>query len=277
MERKSIDVSKVVFRVKHYCMENFYQSFQPTLSAYGLKRFSLTLESVPPCSVLRGAVHSYLQVHASQATPYPIIPDGGQSIFISPKGSIIGGAQFRAYDFQILEAGTYFGIRFRPAALNQFFKLDLSDITDQFVDHHYFPCPQFADLHNKIYNNKCFNERARACEDWLLSLFKPLVDVKFNHALSLIYQSYGNLKVNQLVGLIGWSSRHLNRKFRMYTGLSTKAFIQTIRIQQACQELYLEPSSSLAVAHHLGFFDQSHLLKDYRRLLYSPGGIIFNR
>lgn len=258
-------------------MSKLYSSFQPTLTEAGLKHFDLSLQSSLACKILRGIVHSYLQVSTAKPTPYPIIPDGTQAIFISPQGSKIGGAQSRACDIQILQPGEYFGIRFYPGALRFFFDLNLFEITDQFVDKQYFPCRDFGELHNNIYRCQDFYTRAHICEQWLLRHFKPRSATRFDQALSLIYQAFGNIKVSQLATRVGWSSRHLNRLFRCHTGLSTKTFTQTIRIQQVCKQLYVTPGDSLKTALELGFFDQPHLIKDFKKRLLSNPGVFFDR
>ena len=171
-------------------MNELYRSFQPTLTEAGLKRFGLTLEYSPACKILRGIIHSYLQISTEKATPYPVIPDGTQAIFIAPHGSKIGGAQSQARDIQILQPGEYFGIRFYPGALRYFFDLNLFEITDQFVDEQYFPCRSFGKLHNNIYKYHNFYERSRVCEQWLLRHYKPRPATQFDHALSLIYRNY---------------------------------------------------------------------------------------
>lgn len=258
-------------------MNELYRPFQPTLTEAGLQRFELSLQYSPAGEMLRGIVHSYLQISAVKPTPYPVMPDGTQAVYISPHGSIIGGAQSRACDVQILQAGDYFGIWFYPGALRYFFDLDLFEITDQFVDNQYFPCRQFSQLHNNIYQQQNFQQRAHVCEQWLLRQFKPVPATPFDHALSLVYQSFGNIKVGQLATMVGWSSRHLNRLFRLHTGLSSKTFAQTIRIQHACKQLYISPGDSLNTALELGFFDQPHLIKDFKKRLSSSPGTFFDR
>lgn len=258
-------------------MNDLYRPFQPILTNAGLQRFELSLECSPVCENLSGVVHSYLQISAVKPTPYPVIPDGTQAVYISPQGSIIGGAQSQSYDIQIMQPGEYFGIWFYPGALRYFFKLNLFEITDQYVEHQYFPCRDFAQLHDNIYQYQSFQQRVQICEQWLLRHFKPGPVTPFDHALDLIYQSSGNLKIDQLATMAGWSSRHLNRLFRYHTGLSTKAFAQTIRIQYACQQLFIKPDNSLETALQLGFFDQAHLLNEYRKRLSSSPGVFFDR
>jgi hypothetical protein len=128
-------------------MNELFRPFQSTITRSGLANFSLSLECSAPCAALRGIVHSYLQIRAARATPYPVLPDGTQSIFIFPHGTIIGDAQVQTCDIQILDAGEYFDIWFYAGALRHFFNLDLSDITDQFVGNDYLPCRYFSDRH----------------------------------------------------------------------------------------------------------------------------------
>jgi len=258
-------------------MNELFKSFQPTLTESGLKRFDLSLQHSPASKILKGIVHSYLQISTEKPTPYPIIPDGAQAIFISPHGSRISGAQSQARDIQILQAGDYFGIRFYPGALRYFFDLNLFEITDQIVDNQYFPCQQFAELHHNIYQYPNFHQRAHICEQWLLRQLKSRPATQFDQALTLIYQSLGNIKINQLATRVGWSSRHLNRRFRLHTGLSTKTFAQVIRMQHVCRHLYITPGDSLITALELGFFDQSHLIKDYKKHLLSNPSLFLER
>jgi len=250
-------------------MKDLFSSFQPTITRSGLANFGLSLEYFSPCDVLKGVVHSYLQISAQYPTPYPVIPDGTQSIFISPHGSFIGGTQLQTRNIQILAAGEYFGIRFYAGALRHLFKLDLSEITDQFVGEEYLPCNIFNRLSQLIYQQDNFHKRVDICENWLMKNFKPQPKSRFDQALSSIYQSSGNVKVNDLAQSVAWSSRHLNRLFQLHTGLSTKTFTKIVRMQHACRQLYITPRTSLNSALELGFFDQSHFIKDFRKHLLS--------
>ncbi len=250
-------------------MKKLFKSFQPTITRTGLANFGITLKCSPPCDVLKGVVHSYLQIKTEKATPYPVIPDGTQSIFISTRGSVIGGAQLQTRDIQILEAGEYFGIRFYPGALRHFFRVDISEITSQYVGSEYLQCVFFRNLHEFIYQQNDYRKRVDICEHWLMGNFQPQAKSRFDQALCLIYQSSGNVQVKDLAKCVDWSSRHLSRSFQLHTGLNTKTFAKIIRIQHVCRQLYTRPNESLDSVLVLGFFDQSHLIKDFRKHLLS--------
>ncbi len=254
-----------------------YQAFQPTLTEQGLERFGLSLQHSNPCKMLRHVVHSYLQITTDRPTPYPVIPDATQAVFISPHGLQISGAQSQVCDVQILQPGDYFGIRFYPGALRFLVNLNVSEITNQFVDCSDLPWQNSTELHAQIYRHKHFHQRAQCCEHWLLRHFNNHSATPFDHALSLIYRSVGNIKVTQLASKVGWSCRHLNRMFRLHTGLDTKSFAQIIRLQHVCKRLYSAPADALNVALEVGFCDQSHLIKDFRQHLLASPSLFFER
>ena len=235
------------------------------------------MKSKAPCSALNDVVHSYLQINAERQTPYPVMPDGTQAVYVSPEGSMIGGAQTEAIDLQLLQPGEYFGIWFRPGALRHFFDLDVAEISNQFVDEKYFECHRFFRLHIDIYRHSTFNERADVCESWLLNRYSQKPATGFDKALSSIYLSRGNEKVSQLASKVGWSSRHLNRQFLQHTGLSTKTFSQVIRSQHVCRQLYIRPTGVQDVPIELGYYDQSHLIREFSRYFKSTPGTFFSR
>jgi AraC-like DNA-binding protein len=239
--------------------------------------FALAMHSNQPCEALSGIVHSYLQIQTEKPTPYPVMPDGTQAIFISPQGSMIGGAQLEMRDLQLLQAGEYFGIRFYPGALRYFFELNLAEISGIFADGKFFPCGEFNELHTSIFSCNGFTERANICERWLLNHYRPNRRTQLDRALELIYQSHGNTKISQIADTVGWSSRHLNRQFLQHIGLSTKTFSQIIRIQRVCQQLYSAPKDALKTALELGYYDQPHLIKDFKRRLLSTPSDFFGR
>ena len=258
-------------------MKNIYTPFQPTLTQPGLHRFELNLQIKQPLSIFNGVIHTLLQIETKKPTPYPVMPDGTQAVYISPQGTMIGGAQTEAIDIPLLQAGEYFGIWFFPGALRYFFNINLSEISNQFVDEKFFECNRFTQLHDEIYKHNTFNERANICEKWLLNQYSRQPQTSFDKALSVIYQNKGNERISQLANKVGWSSRHLNRQFLQHTGLNTKAFCQIIRSQHVCKQLFFSLTNKQDSSFELGYYDQSHLIKAFNKYFGSPPGIFFNR
>ncbi|MBV1914012.1 MAG: helix-turn-helix domain-containing protein [Pseudomonadales bacterium] len=258
-------------------MSNIYNPFQPTLTSAGLSRFGVSLVEMRPVTPLEPFVHSYLQITTTQPTVYPVMPDGMVAVYMSSSGTMIGGALNRAVNIPLLSAGEYFGIRFYPGVIRNFFDLNLSEISDQMVDAKFFPCKKFNQLHRKVYHHQAFNKRAAECEKWLLSCYRPQPKSRFDQALSKIIRSNGCSKVGELADEISWSSRHLNRQFLQHTGLTTKTFSQIVRLQQASRYICSGSRGIADVPVELGYFDQPHLIKEFNRFYHSSPGQLFER
>jgi AraC-like DNA-binding protein len=65
---------------------------------------------------------------------------------------------------------------------------------------------------------------------------------------------------------------HFARRFRARAGTSPMDYVITRRIEMAKDKLTRAETTICAVAHHLGFFDQSHFCRTFgRRVGVTPG------
>lgn len=155
--------------------------------------------------------------------------------------------------------------------------MDVSEIKNIRVSDVDFPWGGFKSLSEKIYQRTQFEDRAAICEQWLLQHIRANASSRLDHSMSLIYQSNGTLRVSKLSELAGWSSRHLNRMFRLHTGFSTKEFSQIVRIQNVCRQLWSQGSFSTNTINDLDYFDQSHLIKQWNKHFLSSPGVFWER
>jgi len=259
-------------------MNKLYTPFQPLLTDSGLRSFELGILESSPSRQLRGVVHSYIQISAVKPTSYPMVPDGTQALFVGADGAMVSGGISQAIELQLPALGEYFGIRFYPGALRHLFNVDLNEISNQLVDSQFLGSPFIDQLHHHVYQYTDFQQRAQLCDQWLLRRLERHPFGVFEQALGLIYDSRGNIEIERgLAKNIGLSSRQLNRLFRRNTGFSTKSFAQTIRFQHACRQLYVQPENSLEIAMNLGYFDQAHLLTDFKKRLSQSPTAFFDR
>jgi AraC-like DNA-binding protein len=93
-------------------------------------------------------------------------------------------------------------------------------------------------------------------------------------AWTLLLRSGGRMRVRELAERVGWSERHLGAVMLRELGLTPKTAARVIRfdtarraLQDAC--LTGEPNIG-AVAAASGYFDQSHLVRDWRRFTGMP-------
>lgn len=78
--------------------------------------------------------------------------------------------------------------------------------------------------------------------------------------------------VAELSDRAGWSERQLQRVLRRYLGLAPKWLIQRRRLHEATDRLKHGSMNLADLAHDLGYTDQAHFTRDFRKVTgYSPG------
>lgn len=243
--------------------QTLYQPFQPTLTNTGQEQLGLSVQVHKPCLALSDDVYAFVEVNTRFSTMYTIVPDGTNMLFFSICSESFGGTQSSILDIPLnAGGGPYFGIWFQPGKLRSFFNVDVSEVTDQLTGLDFLENRSFFSLQENLYEKASFKERVKYCEGLLLKQLQPIdLPNKLKHAQYILYRERGNISMAKLSGEVGWSHRHLNRQFLLHTGITSKAFAQTIRINHFLKRCYQNAGSYLNHGLDLGFYDQSHILK----------------
>ena len=76
----------------------------------------------------------------------------------------------------------------------------------------------------------------------------------------------GTMPVSQVAAAAHATVRTLERKFKQSSGYTVKDVSALMRFEQVRNQLWLNPNSNLAgLAHELGYTDQAHLSKEFKR------------
>ncbi|HEY5746158.1 MAG TPA: helix-turn-helix domain-containing protein [Chryseolinea sp.] len=79
-------------------------------------------------------------------------------------------------------------------------------------------------------------------------------------------EANGTLPVSQVAAAAHTTVRTLERKFKQSSGYTVKDVSGLMRFEQVRNRLWLDPDSNLAgLAHELGYTDQAHLSKEFKR------------
>lgn len=102
---------------------------------------------------------------------------------------------------------------------------------------------------------------------------EPSPDVA--HAWRRLRESQGRLTVNRLAAELRCSRRHLSGRFREEIGVTPKAAARVMRFHHAMDRLRAEGGGRWAeIAAECGYYDQSHLHRDFRAYAgLTPGEI----
>ncbi|CAM3495357.1 helix-turn-helix domain-containing protein [Aquirufa ecclesiirivi] len=107
--------------------------------------------------------------------------------------------------------------------------------------------------------------RIQTVELFLLSQLKDIEQDKLiMEAVRLIYQSKGNIRIQELNKKLGISASPFEKRFRQLVGTSAKKFASIIRFNSVLDSL--EESKSLTeICYENHFFDQAHFIKDFKQ------------
>ncbi|MGH9183893.1 MAG: helix-turn-helix domain-containing protein [Acidimicrobiales bacterium] len=112
--------------------------------------------------------------------------------------------------------------------------------------------------------------RFAVCDDVLIRWTNPDAHVaaELTHAWQSLVRSGGTTAVGDLATAVGWSRQHLARRFGDEFGLSPKLAARVMRFERATTMLRNTPSFTTItqVAAACGYFDQSHLDRDFIEL-----------
>src|SRR5690606_13476289 len=82
------------------------------------------------------------------------------------------------------------------------------------------------------------------------------------------------LAVSSLMTKSGYSGRHIEKIFMQHIGLSVKSLHNILRIRSVVNTFHSSHYPSLGqLAYHYGFYDQSHFIKTYKKIMNTvPSG-----
>ncbi|MFK4344691.1 MULTISPECIES: DUF6597 domain-containing transcriptional factor [unclassified Paenibacillus] len=121
----------------------------------------------------------------------------------------------------------------------------------------------------RILETRDFNERVRIMDEYLnqLILRQGTNDCDLmKNLLHRIFVSSGSMSVKELAEREAISERQINRKFGQWIGISPKKFSEVVRFQSVLRSIQSgDPLDWTELALEHSFFDQAHLIRDFRR------------
>lgn len=179
----------------------------------------------------------------------------------------ICGTPLTAQAVELHQGHHYFGVRFSPGVIPGFINVLAEELTEQELD--LLEASRFARrIFDRIVQTSSLTEQMRLFNDHLaprlMGKTSPLTSMIIQQAL----RHRGDLRIRQLEDLSGYTSRTLHRQFSQDTGVSPKTFCRIIRCQAALETLNTRQDVSFSdLALDLGFSDQSHFLRDFKKLV----------
>jgi AraC-like DNA-binding protein len=124
-------------------------------------------------------------------------------------------------------------------------------------------------LRERLLNTESLEERFRVVERWLLARLarRAVVHPTVRWAVDRLAASGGGITIEELATESGFTRKHLGNLFRQQVGLSPKALARVHRFRGALDLLDRAGGDVpwAALSERCGFYDQSHLINEFRR------------
>ena len=173
------------------------------------------------------------------------------------------------YDGQV----NMISVVFRPVGIRAFFNLPMNKLFGLRLTASDMEDKELLVLENSLVNIENDKQCITLIEQFLLKRLTRLSEYNLKRietTISLI--NAGNDDVVSLANAACLSRKQFERVFSEQVGVNPKTFSRTVRFQRALRVLELKPHISLtALAHECGYFDQSHMIKEFKTFSgYTP-------
>ena len=202
--------------------------------------------------------------HTAETIPHPNI-----QLAFSSEGALIHGIRPGKFTTVLKGRSCVFGVKFRAGAFRQFLGSPVASLRGRTI-----PATDVFDRDILALNGGTVAERIDAANAYFTG--RGLVpDPQAVQAAGLVDVILSRAElgtVAQLASLSRRNERALQRLFRQHVGVSPKWVIRRYRMHELIERMNGGDSIHWAdVAVELGYFDQSHLIRDFRRLTgYTP-------
>lgn len=217
------------------------------------------------------ASHEITMPFFFKAMPLHLIdPQTGQILKRGSYGCITGlGTQYNG-EMTFNGAYAFFEISFKPNGFNKIFRLPAAEITNQITDADAIFDATFKSFFEQLFAAKGLTEMVSLADAYLLYYLKKQRAVDYKDAITsisnVILKYAGLVHVEQLASDANMSIRTFERHFTEQVGVSPKLFCCVNRFNRAFALKLRNPEKDwTSIAYECGYFDQMHLIKDFKR------------
>lgn len=181
-------------------------------------------------------------------------------------GAVVSGAFRGFFALDPMAHATVIGVHFRPGGATRFLNLPASELTDAHVDLDAIWGPSARELRDRLIEAGSVDARFRVLEGALLDRLRASSERRaaVGDALSAFEGARGAVRVRDVARRVGLSQRRFIQVFAADVGLTPKIFGRVCRFQRAREVVQgVAAPDWAAVAAECGYFDQSHLIRDF--------------
>jgi AraC-like DNA-binding protein len=159
-----------------------------------------------------------------------------------------------------------FGAYFNPYALSVILSLPANHFTNHNIEIADLLGIEGSILEEQVLSATNTQQRVRIVSNFIERRLKHLTleDSNLIAAVQSIVMQRGAVNIANLSESHFLSQRNLERKFKNLTGFSPKSFARIVRFEECISKATSQNLSLTELAYEFGYYDQSHMIKDFR-------------
>ncbi len=152
-------------------------------------------------------------------------------------------------------------VQFTPQGARSFLNDRLNLYKNSLVNLEELELPEFTLDSPKIANEQIINR----VDTYLTSIYSETHRNVIDAAVALLLERHGFITIKTLCKKFNVSPSYFRTKFNEQVGMSPKEYSRILRVKHTVNQLQSTPTGSLtALSHQLGYFDQSHFIRDFK-------------
>lgn len=204
--------------------------------------------------------------HLAENLPHPNV----HLIFENGKSGVVSGVQTHRFSRVLDDKSWVFGVKFRAGGFQPFFGKAVSELADKTISASLVFGREIEEFESIALSSCPDEEKIAAANEFFLGRIpKPDKTIALaTELVDLILRDIEIKTVDDLVERSGIGKRTLQRIFREYVGASPKWVVCRYRLHETVEKLNSGQKLDLAqLAVGLGYFDQAHLINDFKALV----------
>ncbi len=190
---------------------------------------------------------------------------------VLPANALLSGQINKHYDLLVPGNLSMFSVTFKPQGAKVFFDLPLIELADQNIPLRFILKESADKIESELFEAKTFVGKVIAIENFLIQQlrnnFTKHMAIRIDDSIALINSTQGKISIEELASHACLSNKQYGRIFKNYIGISPKRFLRIVRFQHAIYNKQLNPNISLTkLSYNCGYFDQSHMINDFKEL-----------
>jgi AraC-like DNA-binding protein len=234
----------------------------------------------PPSALARWVECSWCIQPAVAVSGHPVRPDGCVDLFYSRESGVrVIGTMTAARGFDLAPGSPYMGVRFRPGMAGPLLGVAPAELTDLQV--------ALEDLWGSASGNparelSCRLAEARFAEEQLQLLAAavptpPPEPGAVQRGIEAIARSHGAVDLEWVACQSNLSPRQFRRRCLEESGLTPKHLCRVLRFRHAWNLAERAAGRDWSgIAAEAGYFDQAHLIRDFREFAGGPPMSVFS-